>query len=100
VEEYSRDGQATDYKMAHAHCMLDISGYKRLFRICNTYCFSTVTVVARTRLIVTLYVFCLTCSSSVWGYSAYCFEIRQYDISRTHGSLEQFLQKGRNFQHH
>jgi len=28
---------------------------------CNTYCFSTATMVARTRLIVTLYVHCLCC---------------------------------------
>jgi hypothetical protein len=29
-------------------------------RICNTYCFSAATMVSRTRLIVTLYVYCLT----------------------------------------
>jgi hypothetical protein len=28
VEKYCRKGQVTDYNMAHAHCMLDISGYK------------------------------------------------------------------------
>ena len=33
---------------AHAHCMLDTEGYKHALRICNTYCFSTATVVART----------------------------------------------------
>jgi hypothetical protein len=27
--------------MAHAVCMLDIKGYKRTLRICNTYYFST-----------------------------------------------------------
>ena len=31
-------------------------------RICNTYCFSTVTMVAHTRLSVTLYVHCRSCS--------------------------------------
>ena len=84
----------------HAHCILYTNGYKRPFRIWNTYCFSTVTVVARTRLSITLYILYLTCSNFMLGYSVYCFEIRQYDVSRTHGSLEQFLQKGRNFQHH
>jgi hypothetical protein len=29
-------GQATDDKMAHAHCMVDIKGYKHTMRICNT----------------------------------------------------------------
>jgi hypothetical protein len=42
--------QATDDNMAHALCMLDTRGYKHTLRICNTYCFSTVTVVTRTRL--------------------------------------------------
>ena len=28
VEKYCRAGQATDDNMAHAHCMLDIKGYK------------------------------------------------------------------------
>jgi len=28
VEKCCRVGQATDDNMAHAHCMLDISGYK------------------------------------------------------------------------
>jgi len=41
---------ATDDKMAHALCMLDASGYKHRFRICNTYCFSTTTVVTGQRL--------------------------------------------------
>jgi hypothetical protein len=28
VERYCRAEQATDYNMAHAHCMLDVKGYK------------------------------------------------------------------------
>jgi len=40
-----------------------LSGYLRLqiheLRLCNTHCFSTATMVARTRPIVTLYVHCL-----------------------------------------
>jgi len=47
--------------MAHAHCMLDPQDYKHPLRICNTYCFSTATLVARTRLSVALYVHCLCC---------------------------------------
>jgi hypothetical protein len=46
-------GQATDDNMAHAHCMLDTEGYKHALKICNTYSFSTATVVAGTRLTVT-----------------------------------------------
>ena len=38
--------------MAHVHCMLDTHGYKNKLRMCNTYCFCTETVIARTRLIV------------------------------------------------
>jgi hypothetical protein len=48
--------------MAHAHCMRDTQGNKRTLRICNTYCFSFATMVARTHLNVTLYVRnCLSC---------------------------------------
>ena len=61
VEEYCRAGQATDDNVAHAHCMLDISGYKHILRICNTYCFPTATMVARTRLSVRLCVHFLCC---------------------------------------
>jgi hypothetical protein len=42
------------YCMAHAHCLLDTKGYKQTIRICHTYSFTTATVVARTRLDVTL----------------------------------------------
>jgi len=47
--------------MEHAHCMLDTYGYKLAPRICNSYCFSTTTVVTRTRLKVTVYVRYLSC---------------------------------------
>ena len=53
VEKYCRAGKATDDNMAHAHCMLDTQGYKHTLRICNAYCFSTTTMVPRTRLYVT-----------------------------------------------
>jgi hypothetical protein len=61
VEKYCRTGQATDDNMAHAHCKLDAQVYKHTLRICNTHCFSTATMVARTRLVATLYVHCLSC---------------------------------------
>ena len=54
MEKYCRAGQASDDNMAHAHCVLDTYGYRRTLRICNTYCFSTVTVVARMPLNITL----------------------------------------------
>jgi len=41
-------------------------GYKHTFRMCNIYCFSTKTMVARTRLKVALYVLCLSCSIMFW----------------------------------
>jgi len=49
VEKYSRAGQATDDNVEHANCMMDAQGYKHALRMCNTLCFSTATVVARTR---------------------------------------------------
>jgi hypothetical protein len=65
VEKYCRAGQATDDNTAHAHCILDNLGYKHTLRICNTYCFSTATLVARTHLSVTLDVHCVFCSLSL-----------------------------------
>ena len=32
--------------LAHGHCVLDTSGYRHTFRICNTHCFSSATIVA------------------------------------------------------
>ena len=58
MEKYNRARQATDDNMAHAHCMLGNLRYRNTFRICNTYCFSTATMVTRTRLDVTLSVHC------------------------------------------
>jgi hypothetical protein len=43
----------------HVRCMLNTQCYKHTSRICNTYYFSTATIVARTLLNVTLYVNCL-----------------------------------------
>jgi len=48
--------------MAHAQCMLNNYGHKHALRICNTYCFPTVTMVTRTRLDITLHVHSLSCS--------------------------------------
>ena len=53
VEKYCRSGQATDDNMMPAHCMLGTKDYKNALRIRNTYCFSTATMVSRTRLKVT-----------------------------------------------
>jgi len=44
------------YNTTHAHFTLDNQGYRHTLRIRNTYCFSTPTVVTRTRLILRLYV--------------------------------------------
>ena len=56
----SRAGQPTDDNTAHAHCMLDSYGYRHTLRMCDTYCFSTATMVTRTRLNVILQVHCLS----------------------------------------
>jgi hypothetical protein len=52
VELYSRAGQAPDNSIAHAHIMLDDKGCRHTVTICNTNCFSTPKMAARTRLIV------------------------------------------------
>jgi len=60
VEKYGTAGQTTDDHVVHAHGKLDTLVYKHTLRICNTYCFSTSTMVAGTRLNVTLYyIICL-----------------------------------------
>ena len=77
-----RAGQAIDNNMAHAHCMLDSSGCQHT--ISSRHYFSTATVVARTRLKVTLFVhrlcwFCITGPLRVqffclaFGVTALCF---------------------------
>ena len=70
MEKYFTAGQATDDNMAHAHCILYTEGYIHTLRLCNTYCISTASMVARTRLCVTLYVHCLYCVTKVGVYSA------------------------------
>ena len=54
IEKYWRAGKDTDDNMAREHCMLDILGYRYTHRICNTYCFATAGIVARTPFSVTL----------------------------------------------
>jgi hypothetical protein len=58
VEKYSMRSQMTIWRMSISRL---VYGYKHTLRICNTYRFSTATMVARTRLNVTLYVHCLSC---------------------------------------
>jgi hypothetical protein len=57
-----RAGEDTDENKAYALCMLDDSGCRHTLRICNTYCFSTATVVKRTHSNFTYNVNCLSCS--------------------------------------
>jgi len=51
-----RAGQATDDNMAHTRCILDTYVHKHTLRICDTFCFSTATLVTRRLLNVTLHV--------------------------------------------
>ena len=62
VEKYTRAEEATDDNMAHEQFRLGTKNYKHTLRICNTHWFSTAVIVARPRLIDTLYVHCLSCS--------------------------------------
>jgi hypothetical protein len=73
---WSQRGHKWRHNVAHTRYMLEKQGYtpthqgtcthaRALTRThrqkCNTYCFSTAIIVARTRLNVTLYVHCLSC---------------------------------------
>lgn len=49
---------------------MSVACYKYTLRMCNTYFFSSATVVAQTRLIVSLYAHCLSCEISVNHYQA------------------------------
>ena len=61
VEECGTARQTKDDNMEHAPCMLDTKGYTHRLRICNTYGFSKVGMVTRTRLKKRLYIHCLPC---------------------------------------
>jgi len=61
VEKYRKAGQTTDDSMAHAHYTLNTQGHKHTLEVYNTHYFSTATMIARTRLGVTLYVHCMSC---------------------------------------
>ena len=76
MEKYCRAGQATDDSMAHAYGMLDTEGYRHTLTICNSYCFSTATMVARTHLNVTSYVHYLSCQCTVLVHSVNVYVIR------------------------
>jgi hypothetical protein len=77
IEEHYRAGKATDENMAYSHWMLGTLGYKYTLRICNSYFLFTATMVARTRLIVTLYVHCFGAYIRVirefWNSHRVCF---------------------------
>jgi hypothetical protein len=80
VEKYFIVGQIKDDNKAHAHSMLDTQGYKHTLRVCNTLCSSTATMVARMRLIVTLYVYCVSCLFyfCIFGWQA----VRRFILNR------------------
>ena len=64
MEKYCKTGQATYDNMEHVQCMLCTWRYKHTLRICNSYCFSTATMVALTRLSVAIRVHSLYCYRS------------------------------------
>ena len=78
MEKYCTASLAADDSMTHAHCILDTKGYKYTISICNVHYFSTATMVARTRLNVTLNVHWLSCSETEY---VYCAVRIYYEIS-------------------
>ena len=81
AEKYCRAKQASNDSMAHAHCVLDTCGCQHILKICITHCFSTTTMIARTRLSVTLYVNCLS-GCSVYFSLYYAFTGCMYEWYR------------------
>jgi hypothetical protein len=69
-KESIQAGQTSDDNMAHAHFLLYSYLKKHTIRICNAYCLVTATMVARTRLNVTMYVKRYTLSKQQHGGSA------------------------------
>jgi hypothetical protein len=75
--------------MVHAHCMMDIWGYRHTLRICNTYCFAA-TMVTRTclnfTLIRTLLIFfgSLFITPNLHNLRHYWLESSRSDCSRLH----------------
>ena len=69
VEEYGRSRQVTDDNLIRRRkyviCLLVVLRKEHRYTVIifNIYCFSTATVVTRTRPSVTLYVHCLSCYS-------------------------------------
>jgi hypothetical protein len=68
---YSRASHGWQCTAFHALCILDNYGYRRTLRICNTHCFSTVTMITRMRFCVRRTLPVLLCqSSSIWPTTA------------------------------
>ena len=92
VEKYSRAGQATvDTNTAHSHCMLDTQGYEHTLTICNTYCFSTFTVVTGTHLNVTFYVYCLSCLFVGWGWDDVILQMQPLILTTVHPTDDRWV---------
>ena len=63
---YGRAGHRWQYgaRLLHDGC------YKHTFRICNTHCFSTATLVVKKHLNLMSYVYCLSCYIKISSYRA------------------------------
>ena len=61
MEKYGSDRQVMGDNRGHAHCMLDTKCYEYTLGMCNNYCFTTATTVAKYSLVLRLYVHCLVC---------------------------------------
>ena len=81
---YCTAGQATDGNMAHAHYVLDSYDQRYKLRICNTYCFSTATIFARTRLNITSYIYRLSCVLNCWSQGLLLTETEENENSPSH----------------
>jgi hypothetical protein len=85
---YSQTVHRWKHNTTHAHFMLDNQGYRHTLRIRNTYCFSTATVVTRTRLFLSLYVLSRSYSTGVY-YSFFLTGCRRtMSVWRSHRGLQ------------
>ena len=91
MEKYDTAGQATDDNVAHALCVLDKLGYRHILGICNTYCFSKVTILhERASMLRYTYIACLvyviifnvSYSSAGWAETRFAMDYCNYNSSK------------------
>ena len=71
----------------HAFGKVDTSGYKHTLAVCNAHCFSTATMVARTRLNIVIYIHCLSLLRNKTLDSGICKTVARLELTFRLSSL-------------